>query len=131
MSKSFITIMTYKELLGKNVKVYRNLNNGRWSVSYKGRVVAHLEEIAIIPTKYHVNENGRQRVISKKRKEVHAWINGTVVKVENEHSGFEVSYDPYRYGHFFNNENYDIFESLNCKLFFNKYKKVYCFDEKL
>lgn len=58
--------MEIKELIGKKVSVHFNLHTKLWSVKHKGKVVQNLEHLTIRPTKFHINENGRQRVIKKK-----------------------------------------------------------------
>jgi hypothetical protein len=67
-----------------NVRVYFNFHkkmisvqskvNGRW------KVVKHVEDILLKNVKFKVSEAGRQRVIKNKRKNVHAYIHGTVIK---------------------------------------------------
>lgn len=110
------------------VQVYRNLHNGRWSVrsAKTGLVLAHADEIILIDAMFKVNEKGRQKVIEEQCKNVHAFCQGFVVewvgdeyhnrhlynrshKINAEWTGIDtpVSYDPYRYGHFFNVKTLD------------------------
>lgn len=60
------------------IRVYRNLTKkGVWySLVQKGKTVAHSSAICLKECTFHVNENGRQRVIKNKRKEFHAYILG-------------------------------------------------------
>jgi len=93
------------ELIGKKVTVYFNLHKKLWSVKYKGRVVLHVSHISIIPTKLHINENARLKVIKDKCRMVHAWINGEIVDFSdrdnevNHEDAF--NYNPYYAGHFY------------------------------
>ncbi len=63
------------------VKVYRNLKHGRnapplYSVQHKGKVIARVHQLLLSNATFHVNENGRQRVLREKRKNVHAYVIG-------------------------------------------------------
>lgn len=65
------------------VLVYCNVKKRLLSVKAldgadKGRVVAHVEQLAMKDAEFRVSEAGRQRVIQKKRKHVHAGIVGEV-----------------------------------------------------
>jgi hypothetical protein len=87
---------------GMKVKVYFNLHKGCFSVQHKGRVVAHVEDITLTDVSFAVNENGRQRVLATKRKEVHAFVKGTITRdflVEQDcfMEGMDVTYNPYKH----------------------------------
>lgn len=65
--------------------VYRNLNDKCWSVKAlegpnKGRVVLHARYVAVSGDdgEFQVSEAGRQRVLQKKRKNVHAGVVGSI-----------------------------------------------------
>ena len=104
----------------KPVRVYRNLNNDSFSVQQQrkdlnldGRVrrlqwyvVEHVTDITLEDVTFKVNQAGRDRVIQEQRKNVHAYVHGTVVCVgtpqrataysNNESSDYwDISYDPY------------------------------------
>ena len=66
-------------LVGERVQVYRNLRRGDWSVRVKGRVVAHVPEVTLATVRFVVSEAGRQRVLRRKERSVHAWAEGEVV----------------------------------------------------
>ena len=93
----------------KQVKVYRNLHRGCWSVMQDGIVRFHCSHLSIANCSFHVNEKGRQRVIRNKRKEVHAWIKGripySVCYSDMDFSEWpihshRVTYNPYLFGSF-------------------------------
>lgn len=98
----------YSTYEGKKVRVYRNLANGLMSIQMytKGKgwlVVGHSEDLAIKAPTFLVGESVRQQVIAKKRKRVHAYIEGTLVnpdKVEPK-TLLPVSYNPYKAGYFY------------------------------
>lgn len=58
------------------VFVYWNLHKKCWSVRHKGKVIAHEQYVFLRDATYKVNENGRQRVLAKRKKEVHAGVSG-------------------------------------------------------
>jgi len=115
------------------VFVYRNLNrpNACWySIKalegpYKGWVVGYAQELLLCDVRFRVSEAGRQRVLSQRRRNVHAGIVGNVVRVGSEYEkryvyddhlcnttfdfdwktfhkqyGVPVTYNPYRMGSF-------------------------------
>jgi hypothetical protein len=96
--------------VGDLVKVHRNLNNGLWSVTaktgeYKNKVVAHCSNISIKDVTFVISEAGRARVNRERKKNVHAWCVGTITSFEkNSVVGIkrkQVTYDPYKYGFFY------------------------------
>jgi hypothetical protein len=91
-----IRAVKYEELIGKKVKVYRNLHNGMFSVWHKGIVIAHISEIYLKDVRLHVSECGRLRVLEEKRKNVHAYAIGTVCESSNI-KGELIRYNPYQH----------------------------------
>ena len=80
------------------VRVYWNLHRKCFSVQHKGRVVLHAEQVGLKGVTFKVNENGRQRVLSSKRKEVHAYVCGELCEIDEAVTDVElryVSYNPY------------------------------------
>jgi hypothetical protein len=108
------------------VRIYRNLSpqyreRRAWSVmAYegpnKGRIIEIVDGIVLKDVRFVVNEGGRQRVIQEKRKNVHAFVDGTLVKTfafdtlkkdldgetlaPSSGARSRVSYDPYRFSTF-------------------------------
>lgn len=87
---------------GLLVDVYKNLHTGRWSIrvvsgEWRGKVIAHADEVYLKDVSFIVNEVGRQRVIDRKRKEVHAYVRGrlSLAVVAEFIGGDEVYYNPY------------------------------------
>jgi hypothetical protein len=70
------------ELIGERVRVYRNLANGLLSVQSKikgsWKVAGHAESLLLYDVDFKVSEKGRQRVITHKRKNVHAFVYGNL-----------------------------------------------------
>jgi len=82
-------------LHGKRVSVYRNLHNGLFSVWHQGRVLAHVPEIHLKDVQFRVRESGRQKVLREKRKNVHAFVIGTVDAQPSTTAQTPVTYNPY------------------------------------
>jgi hypothetical protein len=96
------------DLEGKQVKVFRNLKYkalGLFSVEFGGLVVAHLETVQLSGVVFQVSESARQRVISEKRKNVHAKAVGIFTAAQQPTATEPISYNPYQAGHFFRVED--------------------------
>jgi hypothetical protein len=83
------------------VRVYRNLHRNCLSVQHKTdrgwRLLQHIHAIALRDVRFIVNESGRQRVLREKKKNVHAFIEGTVCDDFISDSSSLVYYNPYLY----------------------------------
>lgn len=75
--------LDWASTIGQEVRVYRNLNNGKISLQtkqHKGWIVAgHITDCILKSVNFHVSESGRQRVIAQSTKNVHAWGQGTLI----------------------------------------------------
>ena len=81
------------------VEVYRNLHKGCFSVRAlngedKGRVIDHVQSIMLKDATFVVQPAGRDRVLREQRKNVHAFVRGTITDQPIKH-GLPVRYDPY------------------------------------
>ena len=90
------------------VKVYFNLHKKTFSVVamegfHKGRVICRCDDLSLQDVTFKVSEAGRQRVLREKRKNVHAFVVGTLCNsIEIQGKIFsEISYNPYFLGSFF------------------------------
>ena len=74
-------------------RVYRNLNNGRWSlkqqVAGKWIVVGHCEACVIDGALPFVSIKSRTRCVAKKQREVHAWVEGTLSRMPSGFVSFQ------------------------------------------
>lgn len=95
-----------EDLLGKRVRVYRNLHTGNFSVqdAKTGLVIAHTDAICLSDVKFVVRKSGREKVLREKRKNVHAFVVGYVSKSEGCCST-EAGYNPYSADHFYRKDN--------------------------
>ena len=111
--------------MGDKVRVYRNLNNGKWSIlamtgEYKNKVVGHLEELSLSDVRFIVSAAGQARVRREGRKNVHAYAQGVLSSITAAPFGVDVpivSYDPYGKDFFFRKDNENVkleaLQSLN------------------
>lgn len=90
-------------LAGRRVRVYFNLHRRMWSIQVRdgGRwvVACHAHRVELRNVRFVVSEAGRQRVLRERRKNVHAYVEGEVDY--RPECAEQVRYDPYRFGHFF------------------------------
>ena len=84
------------DLMGQRVRVHKNLHRGDWSVTVRGRVVAHVAEIVLSDVSFKVRESARQQVIARRCRQVHAWGEGTVVASAPDEARVAITYNPYR-----------------------------------
>ena len=88
------------------VEVYRNLHKDCWSVRnpINGLVLFHTDAIHLSDAKFVVHQSGRSRVIQEKRKNVHAFIKGTI-EPEPNINGVTIykQYNPITYNPYLHN----------------------------
>lgn len=96
------------------VAVYFNLHKRLFSVvclekghPMKGRVIKHTDEVDLVDVTFKVREGGRQKVLREKKKNVHAFVIGTmkpfdeVTEYFTEQSKLKrIQYNPYKYSSF-------------------------------
>jgi len=82
---------------GTRVRVYRNLHTGNFSVQCckTGLVIARVASIELSNVRFIVRQAGRLKVLAEKRKNVHAFVVGTVTRNATAASR-QVSYNPYK-----------------------------------
>lgn len=92
--------------VSKPVQVYKNLHKKCWSVRQGGSVVFRTTYLCLKNVRFYVSEDGRQRVIAEKSKNVHAWATGLLIHSSEidantrDGSGMDVKYNPYVYDSF-------------------------------
>jgi hypothetical protein len=75
------------------MRVWFNLHRRDWSTrAVSGARVQPAAAVRLLDAVCHVNEAERQRVIARRCRSVHAWINGTAAKPVTEPAGVLVSY---------------------------------------
>lgn len=85
---------------GELVQVYKNLNNGLWSVRRKAdgkwRVAGYCERLHMKQGNVIVNESKRREMFKRQERTVHAWVEGTLADWRDRPSTAErVTYDPW------------------------------------
>mgnify|MGYP003121829806 FL=1 len=97
--------MTNDELQdGDRVEVYWNLHKDCFSVRKNGRVVDYLygrDYLTLTDVKFVVQPAGRERVLREGKKNVHAFVRGTVSFSSPVAYQQKASYNPYKMGSFF------------------------------
>jgi len=97
--------MTNDELQdGDRVEVYRNLHKDCFSIRKNGRVVDYRyndEQLTLVDVKFAVQPAGRVKVLRERKKNVHAFVRGTVSFNSPVAHQELVSYNPYKGDSFF------------------------------
>jgi hypothetical protein len=96
-------------------EVYRNLHNGKISIRDvdRGVVVGHADHVLLHNPEFIVRESGRQRVLRERKKNVHAFIRGSIIDVD----GFE----SYKHRHFCTALHYGEFTPFWVSVTYNPY----------
>ena len=91
----------------QRVDVYRNLHKSTWSIRDRttGLVVGHASSVLVRDATFVVQPAGRRRAMAEGRKNVHAFVRGTIdplprVTTFEAPCSTRVSYNPYKAGHF-------------------------------
>ena len=98
--------MRPNQLIGREVSAHLNLVLSRpgapiYSVASGGRIVARVPALRLADARFIVSQAGRERAMRERRRNVHAWVRGTVVSLATTHGGLRpVRYNPYRAGAF-------------------------------
>ena len=100
-----------------DVDIYRNLHRDTWSIRDRatGRVIGHADSVLVENATFIVQPAGRERVLREGRKNVHAFVRGTIadstkyswdsdvsiggLSIETP-CNVRVKYNPYQAGHF-------------------------------
>ena len=114
---------------GDKVEVYRNLHKNCFSVRRKGKVIGYIEdsgihtrdvEVYLTNVKFVVQPAGRRRVLKERRKNVHAFVRGTVTPFGGlQRKGLrrkcrrKVTYNPYKMDTFQDENGNAIYEAEN------------------
>jgi len=97
-------MMTQKDSGKSKVYVYFNLHKNCFSIRKNGKVISHCDSVILKDATFKVSEAGRQRVLREKRKNVHAFVVGSVSDVSGlsgvEHRITNIYYNPYKHNSF-------------------------------
>ena len=70
----------------KPVQVYRNLHKNLMSIRQNGIVKCHAENVVLQNADFIVGQKGRERVLREKKKNVHAFVKGTVIEAKKTYN---------------------------------------------
>lgn len=95
-------------LIGEKVMVYYNLHKQTFSIQKSGIVFFHADFVKLRDVEFRVRKGGREKVNLEKRKNVHAFVIGTLVDfcqypcddLPTEPEGMVVTYNPYKHDSF-------------------------------
>jgi hypothetical protein len=107
-------------MIGNRVEVYFNLHKKVFSVRDKKtkKVIAHVNNIDLGDVTFKVSKAGRERVLKEKRKNVHAFVEGTILAYETLCSDMVgITYNPYLYESFvLRSDKKPVFYAHTCKM---------------
>jgi len=88
--------------MNMRVEVYFNLHKRCFSVRHAGRVIFHSNLVRIRHAQFVVQPAGRARVLAEGKKNVHAFVRGTLIAEPNAYHGVltRATYNPYKYSTF-------------------------------
>lgn len=103
--------------LNQKVRVYRNLNNGLFSIvmlegPHKGTVVGYAPAVGLKEVTMHVTKQ-RERTLREKHRNVHAWVHGRYIGCADcpplpFQQGKRVTYMPFVRPYFFSRARPDV-----------------------
>ena len=110
----------------KPVYVYRNLTKKCWSIKQNGLVVAHAkEQLTMRDVSFKVNENGRQKVLETKQKNVHAYIKGYLLNESTITFVNKAYYNPYKTCYFVDFETFEPLHTASYCFLTDDYRILY------
>lgn len=102
-----------KRIIDDNVQVevYRNLNNGKYSIRQRGLVVAHSDTIHLKNVTFVVRKAGKEKAIETKQRNVHAFVKGYLdynSKALYDSFMIQVKYNPFKEIGFHDNNGVEV-----------------------
>ena len=103
-------------MIGRKVKVYRNLHKDTWSLMAadgpeRGRVIGYADQVELDAPELRVGEASRQRAVREGVRNVHAFVVGTLLPNRSIQSPlYRVRYNPFRASCFHSNLGTCIFQ---------------------
>lgn len=107
-------------LIGEKVMVYYNLHKHTFSIQKSGIVFFHADFVKLKDVEFRVRKGGRSKVNLEKKKNVHAFVIGTLVDfcqypcddLPPSSDGTVVTYNPYKHDSFvIKNNNEPVFSA--------------------
>jgi hypothetical protein len=96
------------DLIGKKVMCYYDLHRHTFSVVYKSLVVLKADYLRLTDVEFRVRQGGKQKVRDEQRKNVHAFVIGTLEdycefpceEIPQPETNDIITYNPYKYDTF-------------------------------
>jgi hypothetical protein len=100
--------------------IYWNIHKECFSVRYRGKVIGHHTAILAKNATFSVSQNGRERVLREKSKNVHAFVVAEKIctgfdafsSYEEQVDPTEVKYNPYKYSTFVDSNGDEITKAV-------------------
>ena len=97
------------------VRVFKNWKLGCYNIMQSGKLLASARQVRLSGVEFLVRESGRNRMLERGRRNVHAYAVGRLVDFVHpddtrnldQIAGRGVFYDPYRFSSFVDNETRD------------------------
>lgn len=110
------------------VDLYRCLNRKGFvfSLRQNGKVVGHTTKITLKDCEFKVNKSGKDRCISNKTRNVHAFVRGTISNDNPSGLAFVLHYEPYKELGFYYKIHDECIELTKSDIVFIDTNKIYC-----
>ena len=123
--------------IGLKVMVYYNLHKKTFSVQYDGRIILYADYVKLKDVEFRVREGGRERVRKEMRKNVHAFVIGTLLDYcqwpcENmppETNNKVITYNPHKYDSFVRKDSEEPIYNANEIDMINTKNKIFHINE--
>jgi hypothetical protein len=126
LNKEFVSHKGRNLYKGQMVKVYFNLHKKMFSIKdvKTGLVVGHSDQVGLKDATFKVSQAGRERVLREKKKNVHAFVIGSLESlscfdIESSINDFDMSpayYNPYKTETFIDSEGNPLHEASEVDL---------------
>ena len=128
---------TDQDLIGKKVMVYYNLHKHTFSVQYQGKVVLYADYVKLSNVEFRVREGGKDKVRKEMRKNVHAFVIGTLMEyctypcenMPQETNDNVITYNPYKYDSFVKKDSEEPIYNANEIDMINTKNKIFHINE--
>lgn len=125
-NQEFVSHKGRKLYKGQMVKVYFNLHKKMFSIKdvKTGLVVGHSDQVTLTDAVFKVSQAGRERVLREKKKNVHAFVIGSLESLSNFNmdtliNDFDMSpayYNPYKTETFIDSEGNPLHKASEVEL---------------
>lgn len=114
------------------VKIYWNSHKKLFSILYKGKVWYRSNQILLNNVNFKVNQNGRNKVLQNKSKNVHAFVCGepplnNLDNIFNFKFKKQFEYNPYKYNSFVDCKTKEALIEAKYVLMYSKDHKPCCY----